>query len=291
MISKSLRNYFLIMLFGAIIVALIGYYYTQKDLPPYPAEIVSESGEVISGHDRIKAGQKVWQKYGLMDLGSVWGHGTYRGPDFTAQALHQMVLNMRRKMAREEYDQAYDMLSTTDKGAIDAAVIEQIKTNRYQADRDRLVLTDLQVYALKQNRLFYDTLFSQGAKDTPIRAGAIKSEVESRNLADFFFWTAWCAGTIRPGDEHTYTNIGHLAFHPPFLVSLPVSLRRLDGTAGDAQPRPCPPESGSMWSMRPLFKGMPASDRCHAPPQRLPSGLFRVPGLHRRLSPLGCPCL
>ena len=90
MISKRLKTYFLVAIFGALVVALIGYFYTARDLPPYPGKVVTEQGDVLTGKSQIMAGQQVWQKYGLMDLGSVWGHGTYRGPDFSAQALHNV---------------------------------------------------------------------------------------------------------------------------------------------------------------------------------------------------------
>ena len=206
MVSNKIRNYFLIMVIGAIAVALIGYYYTQKDLPPYPGKIKSVSGSVISGKAKIMAGQKIWQKYGLMDLGSVWGHGTYRGPDFTAQALHLMSTTMRQLKAQQDHGSAYYALNTDDKGSVDATVIKQIKTNQYNAADDVLVLTDLQVHALIKNRQFYDDLFSKGDKNGPIRPDTIKSAVDRSDLADFFFWTAWCAGTIRHGDNHTYTN-------------------------------------------------------------------------------------
>ncbi|MDO8786163.1 MAG: hypothetical protein Q7J12_08100, partial [Syntrophales bacterium] len=83
MISSKMKILFLALIFGSIVVGLVGYYYTAQDLPPYPAKVVSETGDVLTGKDQIMAGQMVWQKYGLMDLGSVWGMGTYRGPDFT----------------------------------------------------------------------------------------------------------------------------------------------------------------------------------------------------------------
>ena len=206
MISSRLKAYFLIAIFGSIIVALIGYYYTQRDLPPYPERVVSENGEALTGKSQIMAGQQVWQKYGLMDLGSVWGHGTYRGPDFTAQALHNMGLHMREVLAQLEYGVAYASLDTGAKGAVDAVVIEQVKTNRYDPVQDMLPLSSLQEAALMRNRTFYEELFSRGDPDGPIRAGMVKTTEERQDLADFFFWTAWCAGTIRPGDGHTYTN-------------------------------------------------------------------------------------
>ncbi len=206
MISSRLKIYFILAIFGALAVALIGYVYTDADLPPYPGRVVSESGQVLTGKNRIMAGQQVWQKYGLMDLGSVWGHGTYRGPDFTAQALHLMGVAMRETLAQQRFGKPYDTLDTEAKGAVDAVVIEQTKTNRYDKATDTLTLTDLQAAALVELRKFYGNLFAKGDKKGPIRAGTIKNAEERQALADFFFWTAWCAGTLRPGDNHTYTN-------------------------------------------------------------------------------------
>jgi nitric oxide reductase subunit B len=206
MISSRLKIFFTAAFFGAVVIALIGYYYTGRDLPPYPGKVVSESGNYLTGKDQIMAGQQIWQKYGLMDLGSVWGHGTYRGPDFTAQALHEMGRNMREKLAQEKYGASYVALDTQDKGSVDSVVIKQIKTNRYDMPADTLILGPLQEYALLENRKFYEGLFISGDPKGPIRAATISDPEELRQLADFFFWTAWCAGTLRPSDTHTYTN-------------------------------------------------------------------------------------
>ncbi|MEF9476140.1 MAG: hypothetical protein L0958_05580, partial [Candidatus Mariimomonas ferrooxydans] len=151
MISLRLKIYFLVAIFGAIIVALIGYYYTKQDLPPYPEKVISEEGNLLTGKEQIMAGQQVWQKYGLMDLGSVWGHGTYRGPDFTAQALHNMGLNMRGKMARDTFNKPYATLSTERKGSVDAVVIKQIKTNRYDKATDTLTLSPIPPHYLNHH--------------------------------------------------------------------------------------------------------------------------------------------
>lgn len=206
MISKWLKIYFVVSIFGAIIIALIGFVYTKQDLPPYPDKILSENGQQLSGKSLIMAGQQVWQRYGLMDIGSVWGHGTYRGPDFTAQALHMMSRNMREKYARQKFNTSYSDLKTKDQGSADAVTIHQIKTNRYNESDDTLTLTGLQEYALLKNREFYTDLFLKGKSGTPFRAKTITDKESLNNLADFFFWTAWCSGTLRKGDTHTYTN-------------------------------------------------------------------------------------
>lgn len=162
MISARLKIYFSVALISAVIIALIGYYYTEKDLPPYPDKVVTESGKVLTGRDRIMAGQKVFQKYGLMALGSVWGHGTYRGPDFTAQALHRMGESMREALARQNFSAAYDSLPTESRGSVDAVVIEQIKTNRYDKITDTLTFSAIQEAAFLENQAFYLNLFTHG---------------------------------------------------------------------------------------------------------------------------------
>ncbi len=207
MISSRLKIYFVIAIFGAIAIALVGYFYTARELPPYPAQVkVQGSTQVLTTRAEILRGQGVWQKYGLMDLGSVWGHGTYRGPDFTAQALHQMVLTMREFLAKNKYGRPFARLDELRKGAVKATTIAQIKKNNYDPRTRTLTLTPAQGAAFTANRKFYDQLFLRGDRQGPIRAKVIQSPAERKALADFFFWTAWCAGTLRPGEGMTYTN-------------------------------------------------------------------------------------
>jgi len=56
---------------------------------PIPAKIVDSRGEVIIEDHDIEAGQWVFLKYGLMQNGSIWGHGSYLDPDFPAAYLHE----------------------------------------------------------------------------------------------------------------------------------------------------------------------------------------------------------
>jgi nitric oxide reductase large subunit len=84
-----------------------------------------------------------------------------------------------------------------DRGSVDAVVIDQIKTNRYDPASDTLTLTYLQEAALKENRRFYDTLSDKANSEGPIRPKTIRDVKERQDLADFFFWTAWCSSTLR----------------------------------------------------------------------------------------------
>ena len=206
MISRWLKVLFLFSLFGAVGITLVGGWYTWEAAPPYPAKTVDAQGNVVTTHEDILAGQQVWQKYGLMDNGSVWGHGTYRGNDYTATTLHLTGEYMREYYAKKDHGVAFAQLTAEQQSGISDRVIRELKENRFDDATGTLTLTDAQVYAVEQARKHWDTTFGEGDKQTVVWAGIVKTPEERRQLADFFIWTSWAAGTQRPGKELTYTN-------------------------------------------------------------------------------------
>ena len=60
-----------------------------QQAPPIPASVRSQSGQVIYTRENITTGQQVWQSIGGMQQGSIWGHGGYLAPDWTADWLHK----------------------------------------------------------------------------------------------------------------------------------------------------------------------------------------------------------
>src|SRR5690606_1228376 len=88
------RLWFLLIAVLAVTFSLLGYYGAEvyRAAPPIPAQVVSESGEKLFTKEDILDGQTAWQSVGGMQLGSVWGHGAYQAPDWTADWLHREVL-------------------------------------------------------------------------------------------------------------------------------------------------------------------------------------------------------
>jgi nitric oxide reductase subunit B len=56
--------------------------YRQK--PPIPDRVLTVDGRELMTGDSILTGQQVWQSTGGQQLGSVWGHGAYQAPDWSA---------------------------------------------------------------------------------------------------------------------------------------------------------------------------------------------------------------
>ena len=206
MISNGLKVLFLFSLFGAMAITLVGGWYTMEAAPPYPEKVVGPDGAVLATHESIMLGQQVWQKYGLMDNGSVWGHGTYRGNDYSASTLHLIGQFMRDSVAQQEQQKPYAALAKDQQAALDQKVINELKANRYDPVKQTLTLTASQVYALQKVKEHWNRVFSQGDLPNAVSVGVVHQDAERQQLGDFFFWTAWAAGTLRPGKHLTYTN-------------------------------------------------------------------------------------
>lgn len=70
------------ILFALVMVlsfSVLGWIGTRiyQEAPLIPEKIVTPDGEVIIDTGEIQAGQNFWQSLGGMEVGSVWGHGSY----------------------------------------------------------------------------------------------------------------------------------------------------------------------------------------------------------------------
>jgi hypothetical protein len=81
----------IVVVFGFFILGLLAYR-TYRDEPPIPARTVGETGEILFTYQDVVDGQGVFLRNGLMEYGSIFGHGAYLGPDFTADYLHRAAL-------------------------------------------------------------------------------------------------------------------------------------------------------------------------------------------------------
>lgn len=204
-VSGLLKWSTLVSFIVAMAVLLIGGRYNPNRVPPYPTAIVLDDGTRVDG-EAIWRGQAVYQKYGLMDHGSVWGHGSQRGMDFSARTLHEMGETIRNAISTERYGRPYRFLDREGQAIVDALVISDIKENRYNPTTGELPLSKAQTRAFQNIQKRWDRLLKFGDEPHGFLPNTVPTEAERRDLATFFFWTAWAAGTNRPGSELSYTN-------------------------------------------------------------------------------------
>lgn len=214
--SKRSLNYFMqtknwwgpllfILIISLAGVGMIGYQ-TYNDAPPMTG-FQTGSGEKLITKTIIEEGQEVFHKYALMEYGSYFGDGAQRGPDFTAEALHQIVVLMTEYRVQEFEKENGRVLSEMELKVIKEGVKVEIKENTYDESKNIVVLSNAQVYALKGLRTYYTNVFIDNNLDNSFPPlGYISDRQEVANLSDFFFWGAWVCGVNRPGSDFSYTH-------------------------------------------------------------------------------------
>ena len=201
----------LVVMFG--ILLLIGGRSFQQ-APPLPEQVVMVDGEtssVVFTSSDIHDGRDVWRRLGGMELGSVWGHGGYLAPDWTADVLH------REALAMLEADGDLATVSAPERAARIAALAARIRVNTYDPETKRIVISRDRARAIETVIAHYTALFG-GSGDGPDaeamrEAFAIPNQPlgpepdeDIRKLAAWWWWTSWAAATLRPDDTVTYTN-------------------------------------------------------------------------------------
>jgi len=181
--------------------------------PPIPSAVVDESGQTLFTGDQIKRGQQVWLAAGGQQLGTVWGHGSYVAPDWSADWLHREALQLREIWADRQFGKPYAALAPDQQGMLDARLKREMRANRYDAATGRITLTDARATAARDVASHYEALFGNDRSLDKLRdqyamnAGSVTSADDRVALASFFFWSAWSATTDRPGQTGiTYTN-------------------------------------------------------------------------------------
>jgi nitric oxide reductase subunit B len=63
-----------------------------QQAPPIPNAVQIKNGDIVYNKQDIEDGQNIWQTIGGMQQGSIWGHGGYLAPDWSADWLHREAL-------------------------------------------------------------------------------------------------------------------------------------------------------------------------------------------------------
>jgi nitric oxide reductase subunit B len=183
-----------------------------RQAPPIPERVVTESGTQLMTKDQILRGQRVWQSMGGQQVGSVWGHGAYQAPDWSADWLHREAVALLGIYAHDQYGRPYDDLSPEEQAGLRERLRREMRTNRYDTATGTLTVSDARAKAMATTAAHYDALFGRDASMAGLRESyalqndAVPDASERRDMTSFFFWTSWACTTERPGLAVTYTN-------------------------------------------------------------------------------------
>ena len=175
------------MVLAGVVIASFGalLYYGREVYqmaPPVPERVVAPGGPVVFSGDDIRAGQDVWRSIGGHELGSIWGHGSYTAPDWTADWLHREAVWLLDRWAHEERERGYEDLDGERQAALRARLQHEMRTNTYDTATQTITVSELRAQAIHNVQAHYLGLFGflinppialyymQGLNTTPVHA-------------------------------------------------------------------------------------------------------------------------
>jgi nitric oxide reductase subunit B len=174
--------------------------------PPVPARVVLPDGRTLLDGDAIRRGQAVWQSLGGQEVGSIWGHGAYVAPDWTADWLHRAARSILDGWARAAGAGSWADLAPEGQAALRERLIQTVRPNTWNPETGVVTVGPEGAAAFEANAAHYARVFRDGVDAYAIPAGTLTDPGRLRDLAAFFWWTSWAAVTRRPGSDVSYTQ-------------------------------------------------------------------------------------
>ncbi len=193
--------------YGVVIVFIVGFGMltwisatAYKISPPIPDQVVDPSGSMVFTGDDVRSGQEVFLKHGLMDNGTLWGHGSYLGPDYSATYLHNLAADVRGALERASDRRGGGALS------LDEATGRLLSENRYDGKTHTLRFTRYEADSYQRQQGWWRSFFASSETSRGLFPAAISDQKEIRQVVAFFAWAAWASAARVPGRSHSYTN-------------------------------------------------------------------------------------
>ncbi len=215
--EPSPRHGRLWLLFGATLLVaftILGFFGREvyRQAPPIPAQVVTSDGTVLMTEDDILTGQQVWQSTGGQQLGSIWGHGAYQAPDWSADWLHRESIALLDVWAADEYHAPFATLTADAQAVLRARLVREMRTNTFDAATRTVRVSDARAEAIRRTAAHYDALYggdpalAQLRDDYAMQRVVVPDAARRARLTSFFFWTSWASAANRPGLRVSYTN-------------------------------------------------------------------------------------
>jgi nitric oxide reductase subunit B len=173
--------------------------------PPLP-DVYTTDGQLLFTGSSIKDGQGVWQSIGGQEIGTVWGHGAYVAPDWSADWLHRESEFLLNAWSVKAGAVNFGALGFDQQAIFKARLIRDMRTNTYDASSNRVIIDADRADAFRELAAYYADVFASGRSAYAIPHGALTNVAKQHQLAAFFWWTSWAASTERPNSTTTYTN-------------------------------------------------------------------------------------
>src|SRR5690242_15119641 len=180
---KKLWISFAIVFFGSF--AVLGWIGTRiyQEMPPIPSRVIDSDGKVMLAEGEIERGQNVWQTLGGMEVGSVWGHGSYVAPDWTADWLHREAVFILDRWSKSDYGTEFEKLDNEKQSQLSGRLATLLRANTYDPTTQTVTVALVRADAFESNLAHYSDVFANGKTDYAIPAGAVTDKDRLRQLS------------------------------------------------------------------------------------------------------------
>jgi nitric oxide reductase subunit B len=188
--------------------AILGWVGTEifRQAPPIPRQVVTTEGQVLIAAEEISNGQNVWQAMGGMQSGSIWGHGSYVAPDWSADYLHREALFILNEWSHKDFSNNYDKVTSEQQAMLRQRLQDTVRKNNYDEATGQLTIEPVRARAFEDNLRHYTTIFTNGDTAYAIQRNAQPDPAKLYQLNSFFFWTSWASAANRPNNTISYTS-------------------------------------------------------------------------------------
>lgn len=179
---------------------------TYEVKPPIPEAVITPAGEILFTGRDITEGQEIFLRHGLMENGSIWGHGAYLGPDFSAEYLHTLAMDSAEMFSGALFNQPLSGLAPFQREMVQVRTAFLLKQNRYDYTSGKLLYTEEESESFRRQLEKWRLYFTDPALNRGLLVNQISDPEELRKLTAFFAWTAWASAANRPEKNYSFTN-------------------------------------------------------------------------------------
>jgi nitric oxide reductase subunit B len=173
--------------------------------PPVRSRVITADGQLVFTSETIRDGQNVWQSTGGQEIGTIWGHGAYVAPDWSADYLHRQSVIVLNDWAHDQGFANFDVMPAESRAALQAD-----PTQYLHPATDTIVLDPERAKAFDALAKYYADIYGNGRNEYAIPAGALTDSTKQHEMAVFFWWTAWPQVRIARARKSRIPRIGRM---------------------------------------------------------------------------------
>ena len=161
---------------------------------------------VLFTGETIRDGQNVWQSTGGQEIGTIWGHGAYVAPDWSADYLHRQSEIVLNRWACIQGFTDYRAMPAESRAGLIGRLTEITRHNTYDPATNTIVIDNDRAAAFEELAAYYADIYGNGRDAYAIPAGASTMRPSNGRWPRFSVGPRGRASTNRPGQDVTYTQ-------------------------------------------------------------------------------------